>query len=308
LQDTEKVSYLTRDGSFEGSVVLENSKNELSTIYHSTGNSQELRLKNVAETCYQLVEIFSDGSYVVIANWGCNGDSGNSSSQTPSTPTSPSGSGGRTGGTAPVPAIKLTSSFKDNSKVICAYDKLINTAVVGFNPLVITFLANFSSGVTINPGDITFNLGELNGGVYGNCVPYGSSYDKFYVTLNQNTISNRASIEIAGTLIHEILHAQIGHRMQTSSSSFISDFEEYITVVKGIGYTDQHQLMLENYLPAMIGFLKKYDGLNSFSADDKYYRGIALIGLKDLINFTQSEIEEMNNAQNYFRTRGLTCQ
>jgi hypothetical protein len=73
LQDTEKASYLKRDGSFEGTIVLENSKGELSTIYHSNGDSQELRLKNVVRICWELVERFDDGSYQVLAFLGCTG-------------------------------------------------------------------------------------------------------------------------------------------------------------------------------------------------------------------------------------------
>jgi hypothetical protein len=89
LQDPEKVNYMQRDGSFEGTIVLEKSENESSIIYQSTGSSEELRLKNVAPTCYVLVEYFSDGSSRVVANLGCNGGGGDGSSGS-----APSGSAG----------------------------------------------------------------------------------------------------------------------------------------------------------------------------------------------------------------------
>jgi len=205
------------------------------------------------------------------------------------------------------PDIDLTPSFTSNSKVMCVYGNLIRTATSRFNPLVTTFIANFSTGLTVDPGDITFHLAVLINGEYGKCLP-GSSNDKFIVTINQNTISNRAPIEIAHTLIHEILHAQLKHQTQTSMTSFIDIYNNYITSKFGEGSIDQHQLMKDNYLQPMINFLKNYDSLYGLSCNEKYYRGLALIGLNGAIPLTQLEINEIYEAQNYFRNRGLNCQ
>jgi hypothetical protein len=76
LQDTKKASYLKRDGSFEGTIVLEDSKNEFSTIYHSTGDSQELRLKDLPTVCIGLYENFSDGTSVLIEILYCTSSGG----------------------------------------------------------------------------------------------------------------------------------------------------------------------------------------------------------------------------------------
>ncbi len=204
----------------------------------------------------------------------------------------------------PIPVIELTDKFKNNIKVMCIYSKLIQTAVRSFNPLVNSFLANFSSSTTINPGDITFDLGSMDG-ASGQCTSAG---DNFTVILNENLISTRPSIEMARTLIHEILHAQIGHSLQISLGSFVSNFGQYTSTKQGKFYTDQHLLMLENYVQPMANFLKNFDSLNGYSADDSYYKGLALSGLKDLINLTSSELDEIIRAQDYFRNRGLNCQ
>jgi len=113
LHDTEKTSYLKMDGSFEGSIVLENNKGKSSVIYHSTGNSQELRLKNVAPVCYELVQIFTDGSYRVVAQLGCSG--GNS------TPTGTAGSSHPSTNPAPTPA--------PDPNIPCAGDPIKNATI-----------------------------------------------------------------------------------------------------------------------------------------------------------------------------------
>lgn len=204
----------------------------------------------------------------------------------------------------PVPVIELTDKFENNVKVMCVYSKLIQTAARSFNPLVNSFLANFSDGTTINPGDITFDLGSLDG-AHGTCTQAG---DDFTIVLNENTISERSSIEMARSMMHEILHAQIGHSLEISIGSFVSNFGQYTSTIQGKLYTDQHLLMMENYVQPMANFLKNFDNLNGYSADDSYYKGLALCGLKDLISLSSSEFDEIIRAQDYFRNRGLNCQ
>lgn len=202
----------------------------------------------------------------------------------------------------PVPVIEISTKFGSNEKVMCIYSNLIQTAITGFNPLVTSFLANFSNGVRVNPGDIAFDLSSLSS-AYGQCAPSGAKYN---ITLNENEISGRASIEIAKTLMHEILHAQIGHSSQTTWQSFNTMFEDYIFVKEGERYVNQHQLMMENYVTPMINFLSDYDSLNGYSAPYEYYKAIALNGLQ--IDISTEELNKLHEAENYFRTRGLNCQ
>lgn len=212
------------------------------------------------------------------------------------------------------PKIVEDPSFKGDVKVQCVFSNLIKTATTSYNPIVTSFLVNFSDGVTIDPGDIYFSLGPIpanNGTIsYGECVK-DITNDKFYVTLNVKCINNRSSIEIAHTFIHEILHAQLGHGISTNTDSFVDLFRQYIlTDNQGYSYSNDHQLMLDNYVAPMVEFLKDYDHQNGFSADEKYYRSLALSGLKDVgsINLTAQEMNDIWEAEAYFRARGLNCQ
>lgn len=60
----------------------------------------------------------------------------------------------------------------------------------------------------------------------------------------------------------------------------------------------------------MTRFLKTYDLQNGFSEIDKYYRSLALSGLKEVgsINLTTEEMNDIWEAEAYFRARGLNCQ
>lgn len=110
LDDVEQVNYLRRDGNFAGTILLLDSKGNIKQRYFSTGNCDEVRLKNADETCYELIEIFSDGSYVVIANWGCNGGGGDGSSTEPGSGSTPGGSAGG-GGSGSVPATPIVNNI-----------------------------------------------------------------------------------------------------------------------------------------------------------------------------------------------------
>ncbi len=109
LQDTQKASYLKKDGSFEGTIVLEDSKNEFSTIYHSTGNSQELRLKDLPVVCVGLYELYDDGSSELIEILYCTSSGGSSGG----------GGGGGGGGGAPEPSGNVDCNFANSIGIDC---------------------------------------------------------------------------------------------------------------------------------------------------------------------------------------------
>jgi len=269
LQDTEKVSYLTRDGSFEGSVVLENSKNELSTIYHSTGNSQELRLKNVEYTCYELVENFSDGSNRIIANWGCVGDSGSSSSQTPTPPTTPSGSahGGTTSNPAPV---VNADNLKASQKADCIYQKLLNGGTLR-NFISRYFAVSPSSQSYLGELNLTWKLDVLSNNVNGITLPIGysgnSSYKSVEIELNEATMDSRSSTAVAMTMLHEALHAKLIAEYYDSVGS--TDFHRLFAYYKGWGTgemnTNQQMEMLNLYAGDMASALQSFDQVSGIS-------------------------------------------
>jgi hypothetical protein len=104
------------------------------------------------------------------------------------------------------------SGIENNEKVMCVFQNLIKTATIEYNPLVTSFLMNFSDDLSVDPDDVIFSLASMSG-AYGQCDPSGN---KYVITLNSNEINNRAPIEIAKTFIHEILHALIKKRVQTN--------------------------------------------------------------------------------------------
>jgi len=211
----------------------------------------------------------------------------------------------------PAPAIEFTKVFQNNSKLMCIYSNLIGTAARNFNPLVTTFLTNFSDNVAFNPGDVTFDIGDITDDS-GNSIPGATgdckelSGNKYQITVDQDNISNRSSIEIAKTMMHEILHAKMFHSELVSPSGFFEMLKGYIGATTGNYETDQHLLMNNYYLEPMIKFLKNYDSNNGYSAPDEYYCGLALSGLN--LNYTDYEKTQINNAMAYFRNRGLNCE
>ena len=64
--------------------------------------------------------------------------------------------------------------------------------------------------------------------------------------------------------------------------------------------------MEDYYVEPMINFLRDYDSKYGFSASIDYYRALAMSGLESII--TNEEMNNLEQAQEYFRQRGLDCQ
>lgn len=331
IKNIKKINYTSTD--FNGSILLVNNIGDIVTVKHfieAEEQSAEMNLKSVKVRCLVLVAIHPDGTKQIVGVLYCyqivtnDGGGGGSTTDVPdidpedcdceicsvcggcigslkSIPIPPEDGGEPTEETTDCPMCSCPkidiSGIEDNDKVFCIYENLIKTAATEYNPLVTSFLMNFSDDLSINPDDIIFELEPLSG--YGECDASG---DKYVITLNSNEIDNRAPIEIAKTFIHEILHALIANKLDKSPDNFISDFREYIG---DDGYVDQHQLMMDHYVNPMIQFLKDYDSLLGRNASYSYYQSLALSGLEAVIS--QEEMNNLIEAQNYFRQLGLTC-
>ena len=194
------------------------------------------------------------------------------------------------------------SGIENNEKVMCIYQNLVKMALNEYNPLVISFLMNFSDDFSVDPDDIFFNLKPLDG-AYGQCDP--RIENKYVITLNSNEINNRAPIEIAKTFIHEILHALIKQRVQLNSTIFMQEFAVYIERKTGKEYLNEHALMEDHYVVPMMNFLKDYDKICGRISPDAYYRALAMSGMEKYIS--DEEYRTLINAQTYFRNLGLNC-
>jgi len=268
LHDTEKTSYLKMDGSFEGSIVLENNKGESSVIYHSTGNSQELRLENVDPVCYELVQIFTDGSYRVIAQISCSGGS-----STPTPPTTPSGTAGSSHPSTnptptPVPAIIEDPSFT-NTEADCVKTKLESGSVIN------CLLNGFS--LSTSTIDLTFKVADITAN--GSCS-YDRSTKRMIITIDSDRLTV-SSMELARTELHESFHAYLFGKLYdpkfTSDllpePNFVNDFNKYCT-------ENQHNYIADNYIDSMKSALSTYfnsetykDSFLNTVKDNQYWSG-----------------------------------
>ena len=212
------------------------------------------------------------------------------------------------GGGGSLPVVDA-SGLEQNEKADCVFKKLIKTGTNQYNALVNNFLVQFSDDAA-SYTEIHFELEDLGIGVgkpYGQIV--GDGY-VFTVDLNSNYIDNRSSIEIAKTLIHEILHAVISRKMELSPYEFKQHFRDYLRTNNGVLTSDvnDHDLMRDHYVQPMVNFLKDFDSLNGFNEDDYYYEGLAITGVIPQDEYTSSEIAQMTAAMDIFQNRGLECE
>jgi len=257
------------------------------------------------ETCYYM-EVYSGGE-LLSSRYECEteyiwtddmdtGDPGDLGGGGGGSPEDNSGSGGGGGNVAPVPApeISFDPTFENNIKASCVMGNLVNTGASVYNPLVLSFLASFSGNEPYH--DIVFKIEPINGS-YGRFD--GTKYPPI-ITLNSGTISNRSSIEIAKTLMHEMLHAFIYQDGMLNYSSFIDNFGEYLAKTGKGTYIDHHEMIYDHYVIPMINFLKAFDSLSGHMEDDGYYRGLALSGLQNVVGFTQIELNSITQAETFF--------
>ena len=145
------------------------------------------------------------------------------------------------------------NGITENEKAWCVLQKLIQTGTNDYNALVLSFIASFSGNEPYR--DVVFKIDNLDDA-------YGSFDGTVYppvIYLNSETISNRAPIEIAKTLMHEMLHAFIYQDASLYPSSFITNFRDYLIEVEGSNNVydkNDHQIIYENYVIPMINFLK----------------------------------------------------
>ena len=216
------------------------------------------------------------------------------------------GNGGGSGTTTSQPAPEIDyKEIVENDKAWCVFQKLIQTGTNDYNSLVLSFIASFSGNEPYR--DVVFEIDNLDSA-------YGSFDGTVYppiIRLDAGTISNRAPIEIAKTLMHEMFHAFIYQDASLYPSSFITNFREYLVEVEGsndVCGKNDHQIIYDNYVIPMMNFLKDYDSLLGQTEDDEYYRGLALSGLQnDIVGFTQEELNSITQAETFFRNRGLNC-
>lgn len=191
--------------------------------------------------------------------------------------------GGTTGVTECVVDTLMTSDFVKNAKAMCALAKLMN------NSFFKNTLNNF---IGVNkPIDLTFKLEPLapeSGFIrYGTAIPNPGNWNSNNIdlTLNESIIDSLSSIEVAFTLLHEGIHAEIFRKLLSihgpsnlNSQNFPSLFEAY-----RIHNNYQHEF-IANYYTDIIGTaLWEYDNKKF---DLSFYKAYSYNGLERTITYT----------------------
>jgi len=189
--------------------------------------------------------------------------------------------GGTTGITECSVDTVMTSNFVKNAKAMCALAKLMNNGFfkntlnnfIGVNkPIDLTFkLENipqspgFITAGTTSPSPLTWNSNNID------------------LILAENVIQNQSSIEVAFTLLHEGIHAEIYRKLLSihgpsnlNNMNFPSMFNLYQQYKLTQGFS--HEYMANYYVNIMANALKEYDN-NKF--DIGYYKALSWGGLNE---------------------------
>jgi hypothetical protein len=224
-------------------------------------------------------------------NGGGGGGSGGSWSGTPTPPDygymPHAGAGGYNTPPPPPPPPALldtimTAKFYKNAKAMCALNTLMQNSFykttlnnfIGENkPLDLTFKLE---PIVNKPGEITYGTGAPE--------PLNWNAKNIDLILNENVIGNLPSIEVALTLLHEGIHAEMYRKLLSLNGpsnldmdnfpSLFNMFAQYKNAGQGADY--QHQFMANYYINIMSAALKQYDS-SQYSLD--YYQALAWEGL-----------------------------
>ena len=80
-----------------------------------------------------------------------------------------------------------------------------------------------------------------------------------YITINEQNFHNRSSLEVARTILHEMLHADFYRALNTNhpdgqDMQFRDTFDSYVKMYMGTG-DQHHNLMANEYLDVMADIL-----------------------------------------------------
>ncbi|MFC5283395.1 hypothetical protein, partial [Pedobacter alpinus] len=179
--------------------------------------------------------------------------------------------------------IRFTKAFKNDLKLQCIFGKLVIISANWKNsssPFISNLLANF----TLND-DIVYDLRSLGSGINGQTTKPSSN--TYYSTINQDNYSNRTSLLVAKTLVHETIHANILRSLNyaTSKGGFYEDLIKYKIADPNVSANiSHHEYMVDKYINPIAGFLAEYDN-NSHSLD--YYISLAWEGLHETSAYNQ---------------------
>lgn len=177
--------------------------------------------------------------------------------------------------------VKILNELK--GKADCTYQKLLTTNLLK-NTLQ-KFMGEKTPIHLILKEKSNLRNSNGNGNLLNGQTIYG---DSFYITILINTeqATNRRSLDVARTIIHEAIHAEIFRKIKSTSTdisrliinknSWPTLFDYYNTYPGN----PQHNYMADYYRTAMVKGLKEFASLTGQSYPDKLYEDLAWAGLK----------------------------
>ncbi len=212
------------------------------------------------------------------------------------------GGGGSSGGgvapaptptPAPTPIVKA-SELDKNPIAKCVYNRLLA------NEIFKKFLEPFKAENSLV--NLYFHLStNLPNSTYGKTFTY-ENLSKADIFINANVLSQRSSVAIAGTFIHETVHAYMFCYLQTTGYSYLQLAEEdteglFMLFMKDKLGGDfnrnnaQHVYMAENFIGYMANAIKGFDP----SLTDTECQALAWSGLQNTPLFKYKTVYDQDN-------------
>lgn len=168
--------------------------------------------------------------------------------------------------------IEETSSFTDNAKIKCIWDKLNDAQ----NTLLCATLGNFMDTPDY---DLRLYVGNHPQQCGRTLEEYPTGSGIVAISFDVACIDDRSEIELAKTILHEGIHAEVYRVIQDLEGNLIDPEDEpYIWEQYRNHKNWQHEYMANYYLDALADALSEYDDA-TYSME--HYRALAWQGLDE---------------------------
>ena len=306
INDLTKINYCNIPPNFTGNVLIIKNDNKSVTLNAIIDGKEKIKkgktFSKIDEvSCYEIVELFDDGSIRHTGVVYCGGGGSGGTTY---------GSGGGVGGAGTQPTIDeqiLNSNLDPCSKAILleiingkSIESIINQ-FAGTNSNFIWTLETKDQSTFMN----TRNSAEtswLNG-----------TANQYLTQIGLNYANSATRLSIARTIVHEAIHAYILSYLDSGSTTFNQNFPDLWNEMVAKKYGDlntngalnmyHHQEIARNYVNVISNALSVWDN-NQHSS--QYYNDLAWGGLfdtqifketTDLTNADRLRISSENNAE-----------
>ncbi|AOW16123.1 hypothetical protein LPB03_01005 [Polaribacter vadi] len=156
-------------------------------------------------------------------------------------------------------------------KALCVYNKMVDN-----NNNINWILENFKDGNKPSKFDLIFEMStSLGNETNASTVKSGNT---FTISINENTLSNRTSLGLARTIIHEGIHARLREFASRDGSNAVKfpGVYNYFRIYKK---NWDHQQMADYYRSTIAKGLKQYDNSQH---SDQFYNDMSWEGLANI--------------------------